>query len=58
MSMQFPLGIDALTSLEKILNWMQAEQIPAQQLDLIPQDEFCHDLLLPWQDGWLSFGLT
>jgi len=48
----------ALTSLEKILAWMQANQMPMQQLDLIAQDEFCHDLLVPWQGQWLVFGLT
>jgi hypothetical protein len=47
-----------LTSLEKILTWMQANQLPLDQLDLIAQDEFCHDLFVPWQGRWLVFGLT
>lgn len=47
-----------LTSLEKILAWMQANDLPMTQLDLLAQDEFCHDLLIPWCDGWLVFGLT
>jgi hypothetical protein len=48
----------ALTSLEKILAWMQANQLPLDQLDLIPQDEFCHELLVPWRGQWVVFGLT
>ncbi len=47
-----------LTSLEKILAWMQANQMPLDQLDLIAQDEFCHELFVPWQGRWLVFGLT
>jgi hypothetical protein len=47
-----------LTSLEKILNWMKAQGVPATQIDIIAQDEYCHDLLVPWQDGWLVFGMT
>ena len=47
-----------LTSLEKILAWMQANQLPMDQLDLIAQDEFCHELLVPWQRRWVVFGLT
>jgi hypothetical protein len=48
----------ALTSLEKILAWMQASQLPMTQLDLIAQDEFCHDLLVPFQGHWIVYGLT
>ncbi len=47
-----------LTSLEKILAWMHANQVPLDQLDLVAQDEFCHDLYIPWQGRWLIFGLT
>lgn len=47
-----------LTSLEKILAWMQANDLPMTQLDLIAQDEFCHDMLIPYRDRWLVFGLT
>jgi hypothetical protein len=48
----------ALTSLENILVWMRANQLPLDQLDLVAQDEFCHDLYIPWQGRWLVFGLT
>ena len=47
-----------LSSLEKILAWMQANRLPLAELDLIAQDEFSHDLFIPWQHRWLIFGLT
>ncbi len=47
-----------LTSLERILAWMQAHQLPLDQIDLVAQDEFCHDLYVPYQGRWLVFGLT
>lgn len=50
--------VDGLTSLEKILAWMQAHQLPLDQIDLVAQDEFCHELFVPWQGLWLIFGLT
>ena len=50
--------IAELTSLEKILAWMQANQLPMDRLDLVAQDEFCHELLIPWRERWLVFGLT
>jgi hypothetical protein len=60
MSSYDELDIDLadLTSLEKILAWMQANEFPLNTLDLIAQDEFCHELLIPYRDRWLVFGLT
>lgn len=53
-----PAEFAKFTSLEKILAWMQANDLPMTQLDLIAQDEFCHDLLIPYREQWLVFGLT
>lgn len=52
------LDFAALTSVEKILAWMKANDLPMDQLDLIAQDEFCHDMLVPFRGQWLAFGLT
>jgi hypothetical protein len=27
-------------------------------LDMVTQDEFCHDLLMPIDSDWLVFGMT
>ncbi len=47
-----------LTSVERILAWMKENDLPMQELDLIAQDEFCHDMLVPWREQWIVFGLT
>lgn len=48
----------SLTSVEKILAWMNANDVPADQLDLVQQDEFSFDLLLPWHERWLAFAVS
>jgi hypothetical protein len=53
-----PDDLTSLTSVEKILAWMKANQLPLDRLDMVAQDEFCHDLFVPWQGRWLIFGLT
>ena len=51
--------VEALGSLERVLGWMQARGLSLAETDLVAQDEFCHDLLVPLPDGrWLGIGLT
>jgi hypothetical protein len=52
--------IGSFTSLEHVLNWLKAEDYPLRQLDMITQDEFCHDLLVPAPKSseFLVFGMT
>jgi hypothetical protein len=50
--------IARFTNLEHILNWLSADNYPLGSLDMITQDEFCHDLLLPIECDWLVFGMT
>ena len=50
--------IAKFTNLEHILNWLTADNYPLGSLDMITQDEFCHDLLLPLGNDWLVFGMT
>lgn len=48
-----------MTTLEHILNWLQREQRSLATLDMVAQDEYCHDLLLPWSERErLVFGMT
>lgn len=52
-------AVAEFSTLEHVLNWMQREGLPLGTLDLVAQDEFSHDLLVPLPDGrWLAFGLT
>ena len=52
--------IEKFVTLEHILNWLTADGYPLQSLDMITQDEYCHDLLFPLSGGseWLVFGMT
>jgi len=52
--------IAGFTSLEHVLNWLTGEKYPLHQLDMITQDEFCHDLLIPLPDSGniLVFGMN
>ena len=47
-------------TLEKLLGWFTARGLPVARLDLVAQDEYSHDLLIPLGDGgrWLSFAMT
>ena len=45
-------------TLEHVLDWLKSEGHPLGSLDLVTQDEYCHDLLLPVGPDWLVFGMT
>jgi hypothetical protein len=52
--------LERFVTLEHVLNWLNAERYPLAQLDMVTQDEYCHDLLIPLQNcgDWLVFGMT
>ncbi len=44
-------------NLERVLAWMKQRNLPLGSLDLVTQDEFAHDVLIPLNRaiaGWLS----
>lgn len=47
-------------TLENVLHWMKEKELPLASLDVIFQDEYSHDVLIPLGDerGWLVFGIT
>jgi hypothetical protein len=45
-------------TLEHILDWMKLEGQDLAALDMVTQDEYCHDLLMPVGTDWLVFGMT
>lgn len=48
-----------LPNLEAILRWLPTAGVPFTGLDLVQQDEYSYDLLLPLPDArWLVFGVT
>jgi hypothetical protein len=47
------------SSLEHILAWLPKKGFPLSTIDMVTQDEFCHDLIVPVNGhGVLSFGMT
>jgi hypothetical protein len=51
--------ISALPNLNAILKWVPTAGISLSAIDLIQQDEYCHDVTIPLPDGrWLVFGVT
>jgi hypothetical protein len=55
---QLGAEIAGFRTLEHILDWMKREGHSFESLDMVTQDEFCHDLLLPIGPDWLVFGVT
>jgi len=52
--------IRSLSSIRDILSWMQHRGIRLDSLDVITQDEFSHDVLVPVgpTGDWAAFGVT
>ena len=50
--------IAGFRTLEHVLDWLKAEGHPLGTLDMVTQDEYCHDLLVPVGPEWLVFGMT
>jgi hypothetical protein len=47
------------SSIRHVLDWMQEVCLPLASLDMVTQDEFSHDALIPLPTGeCLSFGMT
>ena len=50
--------IASFRTLEHVLDWMMRNGLSFATLDMVTQDEFCHDLLMPIGNDWLVFGMT
>jgi hypothetical protein len=48
--------VEAHSTMERALAWFFAQQPPLAPEDLVPQDEFSYDLLVPYGEGlYLSY---
>lgn len=48
-----------LRNLEAILKWAPGAGVDLARIDLVQQDEYSYDLLLPLPDArWLNFGVS
>lgn len=54
-----PQEVMGLRSLQEVVRWGFAQTPPRDVAQVIVQDEFCHDVVLPWRDGiYLAFDTT
>jgi hypothetical protein len=45
-------------TLQRLLGWLKDRGLDLAALDLIQQDEFCYDMLVPFgSTEWLCFGM-
>lgn len=49
-----------VSTLEKVFEWVRHNPDNAGEIELIPQDEFSHDMIVELTDrpGWLVAGVT
>src|SRR5262249_21254989 len=46
----------ALTSLDRVLRWLGGHTPPSRVEEILTQDEYTHDVLVPWSEGrYLAF---
>jgi hypothetical protein len=50
--------VSHFNTLENVLAWMRQRGLPLEQMDVVTQDEYCHDILIPLEDRWLVFAAT
>ena len=47
-----------LTILQDVIRWGFSQTPPSDVADVVIQDEFTHDVVLPWRDVFLVFDTT
>lgn len=50
--------IAALTTLERVVRWGFSKLPPVDVADIVVQDEFTHDVVVPWEARYLVFDTT
>lgn len=43
--------VQPLSSLQDVLRWAFAQTPPCDVAAVVVQDEYCHDVVVPWRDG-------
>lgn len=56
---QLAADLVPIVTLQRLLGWMSELGVNLARIDLIQQDEFCFDMLVPWgvAGEWLDFGM-
>ena len=53
-------SLNGFRTLEHVLDWLKSQEYDLRRLDMVTQDEYCHDLFfpLPEREDYLVFGMT
>jgi hypothetical protein len=51
-------ALEGLTSLQAVLQWAFARTPPSDVREVVVQDEYSHDVVIPWRDHFLVFDTT
>ena len=57
---QLGVQLSSIRTLEHVLNWMSQRGVSLASMDMVTQDEYCHDVIvpLPADKQWLVFSMT
>ena len=47
---RFGLALRGLRTLADVLEWMRAQEPPRIVRDIVTQDEYTHDVIVPWSE--------
>jgi hypothetical protein len=50
--------LEGLSILQDVIRWGFSQSPPNDVADVVIQDEFTHDVVLPWRDVFLVFDTT
>ena len=50
--------IRPLRSLEQVVRWAFSRSPPSEVADVVVQDEFTHDVVIPWREVHFAFDTT
>ncbi|HLL52243.1 MAG TPA: hypothetical protein VK447_01770 [Myxococcaceae bacterium] len=50
--------LSSLTTLQAVVGWAFSLSPPSDVADVVIQDEYTHDVVLPWNRVWLVFDTT
>ena len=50
--------VTSQTSLERVLNWGRAQRPPVDIASILTQDEYTHDVLIPFEGRYLVYDTT
>jgi len=47
---RFRIALRELRNLGAVLGWLRAQDPPRTALDIVTQDEYTHDVIVPWDE--------